>query len=91
VYFYAMLKSIHLNRYQNMEFCCKKLCKLLVANGMMKKEFKFKANITFTSMTKMGNNQSAGKEILERICVPLQCKIRNKVDVFLEKSKEASV
>lgn len=42
-------------------------------------------------MTKMGNNQSAGKEILERICVPLQCKIRNKVDVFLEKSKEASV
>lgn len=74
-----------------MKFSYNKLWKMLIDNGMMKKDLMSKANITSTTMAKMGKDQAVSMEVLGRVCVALQCNIGDIVDVVLEEPKEASV
>ena len=73
-----------------MKFSYNKLWKLLIDNGMMKKDLMAKANITSTTMAKMGKDRPVSMEALGRICVAMQCNIGEIVDVVLTDSKEAS-
>lgn len=73
-----------------MKFSYNKLWKLLIDNGMMKKDLMAKANITSTTMAKMGKDQPVSMEVLGRICVAMQCNIGDIVDVVLPNTQEAS-
>lgn len=56
-----------------MEVCYKKLWKLLIDKDMKKKDLCVKAGISPASVTKMGRNGFVTTEVLERICVALEC------------------
>lgn len=71
-----------------MKFSYNKLWKILIDNGMMKKDLAAKANITSTTMAKMGKDMPVSMEILGRICVALKCNIGDIVDVIIENSNE---
>lgn len=60
-----------------------KLWKLLIDKGMLKKDLMAKANITTSTMAKMGKNEPVSMDVLVRICVALQCNIGDIVDVIL--------
>ena len=60
-----------------------KLWKLLIDKGMLKKDLMAKANITTSTMAKMGKNEPVIMDVLVRICVALQCNIGDIVDVIL--------
>lgn len=72
-----------------MRFSYNKLWKILIDNGMMKKDLAAKANITSTTMAKMGKDMPVSMEILGRICVALKCNIGDIVDVIIDDTKEA--
>ena len=71
-----------------MKFSYNKLWKILIDNGMMKKDLAAKANITSTTMAKMGKDLPVSMEILGRICVALKCNIGDIVDVIIENANE---
>ena len=73
-----------------MKFSYNKLWKLLIDNGMMKKDLMAKANITSTTMAKMGKDRPVSMEVLGRICVAMQCNIGDIVDAILTESEEGS-
>ena len=70
-----------------MRFSYNKLWKILIDNGMMKKDLAAKANITSTTMAKMGKDMPVSMEILGRICVALKCNIGDIVDVIIDDTK----
>ena len=67
-----------------MTFSYNKLWKLLIDNNMMKKDLMQQANITSTTIAKMGKNKPVSLVVLGRICVALKCNIGDIVDVILE-------
>ena len=70
-----------------MKFSYNKLWKILIDKGMMKKDLAERANITSTTMAKMGN-MPVSMEILGRICVTFRCNIGDIVDVVIDDTKE---
>ena len=52
--------------------------------NMMKKDLMQQANITSTTIAKMGKNEPVSLVVLGRICVALKCNIGDIVDVILE-------
>lgn len=53
----------------------KKLWKLLIDKDMKKKDFQKAAGISAASITKLGKNENVNTEIIEKICVALQCDV----------------
>lgn len=53
----------------------KKLWKLLIDKDMKKKDLQQLAGISAASITKLGKNENVNTEIIEKICVALQCDI----------------
>ena len=60
-----------------------KLWKLLIDKEMLKKDLMAKANITTSTIAKMGKNEPVSMDVLVRICVALQCNIGDIVDVII--------
>lgn len=60
-----------------------KLWKLLIDKGMLKKDLMAKANITTSTIAKMGKNEPVSMDVLVRICIALQCNIGDIVDVII--------
>ena len=71
-----------------MKFCYKKLWKLLIDRGMMKKDLLKMAGITSSTMAKMGKELSVSMEVLGRICKALKVNIGDIVDYIDEDSPE---
>ena len=71
-----------------MKFSYNKLWKILIDKGMMKKDLAERANITSTTMAKMGKDMPVSMEILGRICVTFRCNIGDIVDVVIDDTKE---
>lgn len=67
-----------------MKFNYNKLWKLLIDKNMMKKDLMAKANITSSTIAKMGKNKAVSMEVLGKICVALDCNIGDIVDVNKE-------
>ncbi len=53
----------------------KKLWKLLIDKDMKKKDLQRVAGISAASVTKLGKNENVNTEIIQKICVALQCDI----------------
>jgi DNA-binding Xre family transcriptional regulator len=59
----------------------KKLWKLLIDRDMKKKDLQQAASISSTSITKLGKNENVNTEILQKICVALQCDISDIMEI----------
>ena len=53
----------------------KRLWKLLIDKDMKKKDLQRVAGVSSASITKLGKNENVNTEIIEKICVALQCDI----------------
>lgn len=67
-----------------MKFSYSKLWKKLIDNKMMKKDLMLQANITSSTMAKMGKDLPVSMEVLGRICDALDCNIGDIVDFIKE-------
>lgn len=67
-----------------MKFSYGKLWKILIDKKMMKKDLMSQANITSSTMAKMGKDLPVSMEVLGRICDALDCNIGDIVDYVKE-------
>lgn len=58
-----------------------KLWKLLIDKGMTKTEMRLKADISTTTLAKLGKNETVSIEVLLRICKVLDCNVGDIMDV----------
>ena len=65
---------------KNMAFNYKPLWKLLIDKDMTKKQLMEAANISKSTMDKMGRGEQVSLEILDRICTLFNCKIENVIE-----------
>ncbi len=65
-----------------------KLWKLLIDKGMTKTEMRLKADISTTTLAKMGKNETVSMEVLLRICKVLKCDISDIMELTKEESEE---
>ena len=64
-----------------MEISHKKLWKLLIDKDMKKKDLCAKAGISPASITKMGKGGHVTTDILLRICIALECRIEDILEI----------
>ena len=62
--------------------CYKKLWKLLIDRDMKKKDLCALAHISPASVTKMGRNGLVTTEVLQKICVALNCGIGDILEII---------
>lgn len=65
----------------------KKLWKLLIDRDMKKKDLQKAAGISSASITKLGKNENVNTEIIEKICVALDCDVRDIMEMTNEEAK----
>ena len=58
----------------------KKLWKLLIDKGMLKKDLRKAANLSTNVIAKMGKNQDVSTESLRKICIALDCDLSDIVE-----------
>ena len=63
-----------------------KLWKLLIDKGMTKTEMRLKADISTTTLAKLGKNETVSMEVLFRICKVLDCNVVDIMDVINEEA-----
>lgn len=66
----------------------KKLWKLLIDKGMTKTEMRLKADISTTTLAKMGKNETVSMDVLIRICKVLKCDISDIMELTNEEGEE---
>lgn len=66
----------------------KKLWKLLIDRDMKKKDLAKLANISNTSISKMGRNENVTVDVLVKICEALDCNIEDIVEIVPDESVE---
>lgn len=71
-----------------MHFSYNKLFKLLIDKGIKKKELCEMANISATSIAKLGRGGNVNTDILLRICGALQCDVGDIME-FVDNNSEA--
>lgn len=64
-----------------MRFSYKKLWKLLIDRGIKKKELAEMAEISATSIAKLGKGGNVNSEVLLKICVALNCNLDDIVEI----------
>lgn len=62
----------------------KRLWKLLIDKNMKKGELCRKAGISTASVTKMGRNGCVTTDVLDRICIALECYIEDVMEIVKE-------
>ncbi len=65
-----------------------KLWKLLIDKGMTKTEMRLKADISTTTLAKLGKNETVSMEVLLRICKVLDCNVGDIMDVINEEADD---
>ena len=65
-----------------------KLWKLLIDKGMTKTEMRIKADISTTTLAKMGKNETVSMDVLIRICKVLKCDISDIMEITDETVKD---
>ena len=63
-----------------------KLWKLLIDKGMTKTQMRQKADISTTTLAKLGKNETVSMEVLLRICKVLDCNVGDIMDVINEEA-----
>ena len=59
----------------------KKLWKLLIDKDMKKKDLQCAPGIGAASITKLGKNENVNTEIIEKICIALQCDVSDIMEI----------
>ena len=59
-----------------------KLWKLLIDKRMTKTEMRLKADISTTTLAKLGKNETVSMEVLLKICKVLDCNVGDIMDVI---------
>ena len=72
-----------------MKLSYNKLWKLLIDKGMTKTEMRLKADISTTTLAKLGKNETVSMEVLLKICRVLDCNVGDIMDVINEEMKDA--
>ena len=62
----------------------KKLWKLLIDKDMKKKDLQTLSGISSATITKLGRNENVNTEILQKICVALQCDISDIIEMTID-------
>lgn len=65
-----------------------KLWKLLIDKGMTKTEMRLKADISTTTLAKLGKNETVSMEVLLRICKVFDCNVGDIMDVINEEADD---
>ena len=65
----------------------KPLWKLLIDKNMMKKDLAEQAGISQSSISKMGRGENVNTEILNRICIALNCGVADIMEVIPENAE----
>ena len=61
-----------------------RLWKLLIDKHMMKKDLQRASSLSSNVITKMGKGESVTLETLAKICIALQCKLSDIVEIYLK-------
>ena len=61
-----------------------KLWKLVIDKHMMKKDLQKASSLSSNVITKMGKGESVTLETLAKICIALQCKLSDIVEIHLK-------
>lgn len=67
-------------RGETMQISYKKLWKILIDKDMKKKDLQSKANISWTTITKMSKNEKVSLDMLMKICEALDCNIGDVIE-----------
>ena len=59
-----------------------KLFKLLIDRKMKKKDLREKAGIGSSTMTKLANDENVTVEVIAKICIALNCKMDDIIDII---------
>ena len=78
------------NRGDLMAISYSKLWKLLIDKGMTKTEMRLKADISTTTLAKLGKNETVSMEVLLKICKVLACNVGDIIDVINEGTKNGN-
>ena len=73
-----------------MKLSYNKLWKLLIDKGMTKTEMRLKADISTTTLAKLGKNEAVSMEVLLKICKVLNCNVGDIMDVINEETTDGN-
>ena len=68
-----------------MAICYNPLWKLLIDKGLKKTDLRAMANISNSTLAKLGKCEYVSMEIIERLCKALDCKIGDIMEITYEK------
>ena len=63
-----------------------KLWKLLIDNGMTKTQMRLQADISTTTLARLGKNETVSMDVLLKICKLLDCNVGDIMDVINEEA-----
>ena len=63
-----------------------KLWKLLIDKGMTKTQMRLQADISTTTLAKLGKNETVSMDVLLKICKLLDCNVGDIMDVINEEA-----
>ena len=69
-----------------MEISYNKLWKLLIDKGMTKTQMRLRADISTTTLAKLGKNETVSMDVLLKICKLLDCNVGDIMDVINEEA-----
>lgn len=64
-----------------MAFSYKKLWKLLIDRDLKKKDLQQISGVSAASITKLGRNENVNTEIIEKICLALNCDVADIMEI----------
>ena len=67
-----------------MAICYNRLWKLLIDKGLKKTDLKAIANISNSSLAKLGKGEYVSMEIIERLCRALDCNVEDIMEITSE-------
>lgn len=65
----------------------KKLWKLLIDRNMKKKDLRTAANISTTTLARLGKDENVSTEILSKICTALNCDVGDIMEMIPDDAK----
>jgi DNA-binding Xre family transcriptional regulator len=75
----------------NMAVSYKKLFKILIDRDMKKKEFRELVGISYSTMSKLEKGENTNVDVLERICLKMNCRIEDIMEVLPDLESTQSV
>lgn len=64
----------------------RKLWKLLIDKDMKKKDLRIKSGISTNALAKLGKNESVSTDVIEKICLSLNCDVGDVMEVVEDNS-----